>query len=214
MKALVIGASGGVGLATMRALLAGGHEATAFVRDASRLPDGLLDALPDSGGAAVVQGDVMDAAAVTAAVPGHDVVMVALGAPRGRPTADDVCAVGTGHVVAAMQAAGVRRLLVVTTLGLGDTKAKTPLLFRLVMATILKKQIADKVRQEAVVMASGLDWTLVRPVGLSSKPATGAWLADANRVRNMQVSRADVAMAMVSMAESGAYVGAGVIISG
>lgn len=206
MKALVIGASGGVGLATVQALLADGHEATAFVRDKSRLPDGL--------GAAVIEGDVMDAAAVMAAVPGHDVVMVALGSQRGRPTAADVCSTGTANVVKAMQAAGVRRLLVVTTLGLGDTKAKAPLLFRVVMATILKKQIVDKKQQEAVVMASGLDWTLLRPVGLSSKPATGDWLADPEKVRNMQVSRADVAGAMVALAARGEAVREAVIISG
>jgi len=206
MKVLVIGASGGVGLAAVQALRAEGHEATAFVRDASRLPEGL--------GAAVVQGDVMDAGAVLAAIPGHDAVMVALGMPRGRPTAEDVCSTGTAHVVAGMQAAGVRRLLVVTTLGLGDSKAKAPLLFRAVMATILKKQIADKERQEAVVRASGLDWTLVRPVGLSAKPATGDWLADVSKVRAMQVSRADVAGAMVAMAARGQHVGEAVIVSG
>lgn len=206
MKALVVGGTGGTGLATIKALLAGGHEVTALVREAGRLP--VLD------GVRVVTGDVLDAGAVAQAVAGQDVVFVTLGMTRGRPTAADVCSAGTRNVVEAMQAAGVKRLLVVTTLGMGETRPKAPLLFRLVMATILKPQIADKAVQEAVVMASGLDWTLVRPVGLSSKPGTGQYLADPAQVRSMQVSREDVAAAMVALAERGERIGEAVIVSG
>jgi putative NADH-flavin reductase len=206
MKALVIGGTGGTGLATIKALLAGGHEVTALVRDASRLP--ALD------GVRVVTGDVLDAGAVAEAVAGQDAVFVTLGMTRGRPTAADVCSAGTRHVVKAMQAAGVKRLLVVTTLGMGETRSQAPLLFRLVMATILKPQIADKAVQEAVVKASGLDWTLVRPVGLSSKPGTGDYVVDPARVRKMQVSREDVAAAMVALATGGGHIGEAVIVSG
>jgi uncharacterized protein YbjT (DUF2867 family) len=206
MKALVLGATGGTGLATARQLMANGHQVRVLVRDPARLPEGM--------GAEVMVGDVTDAAAVAAAVAGQEVVIVALGAARGRPTAPDVCSAGTGHAITAMQAAGVRRLLVVTTLGLGETRGQAPLLFRLVMATILKPQIADKEKQEALVKASGLDWTLVRPVGLSSKPGTGNWLADPKKVRAMQISREDVAGALVSLAESGDHVGQALIVSG
>ncbi len=206
MKALVIGGTGGTGAATIRTLAARGHDVSALVRDASRLPTGVA--------VQAITGDVMDADAVARAVPAHDVVIVVLGASRGRPTAPDVCSAGTRHVVAAMQAAGVRRLLVVTTLGLGETRGQAPFLFRLVMATILKAQIADKEAQEAVVRASGLDWTILRPVGLTSKAGTGSWLADPKRVRKMAISREDVAGALVSLAENGGHVGEAVIVSG
>lgn len=206
MKALVLGATGGTGLATVRALAARGHEVTALVRDPARLP-------ADTP-ARVLTGDVLDARAVAKAVAGQDAVFVVLGSSRGRPTAPDVCSAGTAHAVAAMQATGVRRLLVVTTLGMGETLSRTPFLFRLVMATILKPQIADKAAQEAIVRASGLDWTILRPVGLSSRPGTGQWLADPIRTRKMQISREDVAAALVSIAETGAHVGEAVIVSG
>jgi len=209
MKAIVFGATGGTGLAAVRALIANGHQATAFVRSPDKLPADL--------GAEIISGDVLDAAAVAAAIPGHDAVIVALGATKRSKAAGEagrVCATGTGHIITAMTASGVKRLLVVTTLGLGNTGPQTPLLFKLVMKTILKNQITDKRAQEALVMASGLDWTLVRPVGLSTKPGNGVWLLDRTKTRRMTIPRDDVGAALAALAASHDHVGEAVIVSG
>jgi uncharacterized protein YbjT (DUF2867 family) len=162
----------------------------------------------------VIEGDVLDSDAVTAAVKGRDVVVVALGySGRGGPK-QHVCADGTANIIAGMKAGAAKRLLVVSSLGVGATRPKAPFLFRLVMDTILKAQIADKAAQEAAVKASGLDWTIAQPVGLSDKPATGDWLASPDALRKMQVSRGDVAGALLKLAESGDHQGETLIISG
>jgi uncharacterized protein YbjT (DUF2867 family) len=75
--------------------------------------------------------------------------------------------------------------------------------------------MADKEKQEALVKSSGLDWTLVQPVGLTDKPATNTWLADTSGViRRQQMSRADVAAFLVSLLPSKEYSRATIALSG
>ena len=151
----------------------------------------------------------MQAADVAAAVPGHDAVIVSLGNSQNafalalgarRTTPANICEVGTRHIVAAMQSAGVRRLVVVSAFGVGETRPQLPFAFWLFYRTVLREQMADKERQEVLVKSSGLDWTLVQPVALTDRPATHAWLADTGGViRRSEVSRADLAAFLLSL---------------
>jgi uncharacterized protein YbjT (DUF2867 family) len=212
----VFGSTGGTGVATVRALLAAGHEATAFARDPTRLPS-----LPSLR---AVRGDVLNAADVAAAVPGHEVVIVSLGNSQNpfammlgarRTTSVTVCETGTRHIVGAMQASGITRLLVVSAFGIGDTRARLPLAFKLFYRTVLREHMADKEKQEELVKSSGLDWTLVQPVGLNDAPATHDWLADTQGViRRQEMSRADVAAFLVSLVGTGEYSRSSVALSG
>ncbi len=216
MKVMVFGSTGGTGRATLQALLGAGHEVTAFARDPARLPP--LQSLRS------IQGDVMDAAQVAAAIPGHDIVVVSLGNSQNpfalllgarRTTAVNVCEAGTRHIVAAMQASGISRLLVVTAFGVGDTRTKLPLAFKLFYKLVLSEHMADKEKQEELVKASGLDWTLVQPVGLTDGPATGIWLADlAGTIRRSQMSRADAAAFILSLVNGKGYSRSTVALSG
>lgn len=203
MKVIVFGGTGGTGQATLRALVAAGHQATAFARDPAKL----------SGIASIrtVRGDVMRQADVAGAVPGHDMAVVGLGNSQNpfalmlgasRTTARTVCEVGTRHIVGAMQAASIDRLVVVTAFGVGDTRSRLPFAFKLFYRTVLREHMADKEKQEALVKASRLDWTLVQPVGLTNGPLTGTWLADTGgAIRRQQISRADVAAFLVTLVD-------------
>jgi putative NADH-flavin reductase len=216
MKVIVFGSTGGTGMATMRALVAAGHDVTAFARDPTKLPS--------SPAIRPVRGDVMNAAEVAVAVPGHDLAIVSLGNSQNpfammlgarRTTPANVCEAGTRHIVAAMQAAGMARLLVVSAFGIGDTKARLPFAFKLFYRTVLREHLADKEKQEELVKSSGLDWTLVQPVGLTDGPRTNDWLASTKGViRKQQMSRADVAAFLVSLVASTAYSRATVALSG
>lgn len=54
--------------------------------------------------------------------------------------------------------------------------------------------MAAKEAQEQLIRESGLDWTIVRPGGLTDGPATGAYRSGTDRsIRATRVSRADVA---------------------
>jgi putative NADH-flavin reductase len=198
------------------ALLAGGHAVTAFARDS-----GKLSFLPSL---TVVQGDVMVARDVAAVVPGHDLVIVSLGNSQNpfammlgarRTTPANVCEFGTRHIVAAMQANGMSRLLVVSAFGVGDTRPRLPFAFKLFYRTVLREHMADKEMQEAVVKASGLDWTLAQPVALTNGPATHNWLADTDgAIRRSELSRADLANCLVSLVENPDYCRRTVAVSG
>jgi putative NADH-flavin reductase len=212
MDVIVFGSTGG----TCRALAAAGHTVTAFARDPAKLP-----AIPS---VTAVRGDAMNPAEVAAAMPGNDLVIVSLGNSQNpfammlgarRTTPADICETGTRNIIAGMRAAGVPRLLVVTAFGIGDTRDRLPFAFKLFYRTVLREHMADKEKQEPLVKASGLDWTLVQPVGLTDGPATGAWLADLNGViRRQQMSRADVAAFLVSLVDDDRYSRATVALSG
>jgi putative NADH-flavin reductase len=216
MRVLVFGSTGGTGLATCRAFLAGGHRVTGFARNPTQLAT-----VP---GVVALVGDVMHADHVSAAMPDQDLVIISLGNSQNpftlmlgarRSTPANVCETGTRHIIAAMQTAGVSRLLVVTAFGVGDTRENLPVAFKLFYRTVLREHMADKEKQEALVKTSGLDWTLVQPVGLTDQPASGTWLADPRGViRKQQISRADVAAFLLSLAEAPRYVCTTVALSG
>src|SRR5438876_81235 len=105
MKLTVFGATGGIGREVVRQALDAGHEVTAVVRDPARLSV-TGDRLE------VFRDDLTDPEAVRPAVAGRDVVLSGLGA-RSRKEAG-VATRLTRTVLGAMQAEGVRRLLVVS----------------------------------------------------------------------------------------------------
>jgi uncharacterized protein YbjT (DUF2867 family) len=195
MKVLVVGASGGSGLATVESLLAAGHEVTAFARH-----DGRLQHLGRR--VRIVTGDATDPALIERTVAGHDAVIVTLGirenALRVRllgaaHTPPDVRSRGTRHVIAAMRRHGVRRLLVQSSFGVGPTRNRLPLAYRLIFVLLLKPQIADTEVQEREVRDSGLDWVIAQPVGLNDRPLNDPpCISSCGETRSMAVSRRQV----------------------
>lgn len=192
MNVVVFGATGGTGRAIVQAALEQGHRVTAFVRDAAKL--GLAHER-----LSIATGDVMDAAAVGAAVRGHDAVVCALGTPA--TTKTTVRSQGTRNILAAMQAAGVERLVCVSSMGIGDSKPMLPPLYRWLLVPLLLKQgFAEHELQEASIRGSDTAWTIVRPGALTNGARTEAmrhgFTADLTGVR-AKVSRADVAAFVV-----------------
>jgi dihydroflavonol-4-reductase len=114
VNALVTGATGKVGHATVRALLAAGHDVRALVRDPRRAQG----VVPD--GAELVPGDVTDPASLDAAAQGRDVVFNAMGLPEQWLTDEAmferVNARGSENVASAAKRAGVRRLVHTSTI--------------------------------------------------------------------------------------------------
>jgi len=146
MKLLIFGASGPLGRAITQAALAAGHQVTGFVRSPGRL--GSHARLRE------MAGDVLDASSVAAAVPGHDAVISALGHSRPSPAGPDLHP-GTAHIIAAMQAAQVSRLIWISSHGVGDARGHSGFLFeRIFVPWRLRAEFADKERQEALVIAS------------------------------------------------------------
>lgn len=115
MNTLITGATGFVGRALAASLRADGHAVRALVRAGSR-PD--ARARLEGLGAALVEGDVRDEASVRAAAAGVEVVFhcARLEDPRAtRADLEAVNLVGVENTLAACRAAGVRRVVHLST---------------------------------------------------------------------------------------------------
>ncbi|HUJ36983.1 MAG TPA: SDR family oxidoreductase [Hyphomicrobium sp.] len=203
---LVIGASRGIGLATVRALLAAGHSVRALARGASRIPieDQRLEKL---------DGDALDRATIDRALAGTDAVIQSLGVAftfDALLKGTTLFSKATRILADAMRANGVRRLVVVTGLGAGDSRGHGGFLYDAVLFPLLLKCVYDdKDVAEQIVRASSLDWTIVRPGLLTNGPATGTYqvLVEPTSWRAGTISRADVADFLAKQVSDRTYFG-------
>lgn len=201
MNVLVFGASGQTGRAVVREALERGHRVSAFVRDPAKL-DASHPALR------VLRGDVGDGAVVAQAVPGHDAVVSTLGV--GTPLAHDQVVIdGVGHILRAMEDAGVRRLIYQSFIGVRESRAAVGFIMRFIAPLPLRHEIADHEAKEALVRASAVDWTIVRPPKLTNGPRSNGYRAGEDVTTWApvpQLSRADVAHFIVGELESPRFV--------
>jgi len=196
MKLLIIGSTGGTGRELVKQALEQGYEVTAFARTPSKL--GI-----SHHNLCIAQGDVTDQASVEAAVAGQDAVLCALGTRVIRK--NTIQSEGTRNIIQAMQRTGVKRLVVETSLDLGDSRGQLGFLFaHVIRATLLRNIFEDKELQERIVRESGLDWTIVRPAMLNDGPRTGKYRAgfSASDKIARKISRADVADFMLKQTAS------------
>lgn len=199
----LFGATGGTGLQVLAQALAQGYSVRALVRD--------LTKLPPREGLTLIQGNVLDQAAVNRCMEGAGAVICCLGSRHGEEPIEDR---GTERILIAMGALGVRRLIAVSSLGVGDSVDQVAPLFRLIMRLALKRILEAKARQEQAIMGSGLDWTIVRPGGLTNGPRTGRYRAGVARsIKAGGVSRADVADFILRELATGDYMGRAAAVS-
>lgn len=211
MNLLVIGGTRGCGAEAVKDGLARGHRVTAFSRNPGKL------AVTHSN-LRTVSGDFHDETSVHAVVAGHDAVVLTPGVTtlstfKERP---DFFSRGTAHTIGAMQKHGVKRLVVLSALGVGDSYPLMPPVVRwLVTRWFLKGPYADHEVQEKLVRASGLEWVIARPSGLRNGPANRAYKkTSALEKVPMAISRADVGHFLVDACEKNDWLGSAVHLGG
>lgn len=183
MKLVVFGPTGGTGRAAAELAAARGDQVTVFARRPERLRV--------RGEVRVVEGDAFDAAAVARAIEGQDAVVSALG---GRPWRHrDVCSEGARHILDGMRAHGVERLVIVSAIGVGDSRDALGALTRGLVLPLLRRSLADKARMEEIVRASGVAWTIVRPSLLTRGAPRGRWRVAGGAIPGGFITRADLA---------------------
>lgn len=154
-KTLILGASGQIARHVVQDIAGdGGIGMTLFMRDAGKLSNTPTNA-------SVVQGDVLDRSALDAAMEGQDVVYANL-------TGDDLDDQARS-IIASMQAADVRRLIFVLSLGIYD---EVPGKFGEWNRQTIGEELKPFRRAGDAIEASGLDYTIIRP----------AWLTDDDEV--------------------------------
>jgi uncharacterized protein YbjT (DUF2867 family) len=199
---LIIGASRGIGLETVKAALEAGHSVRALARSARRIRI-------DHPKLEKMAGDALEMATVKRALTGIDAVAQSLGVSAGpeiifEPTR--LFSKATHVLVTAMQEARVKRLICVTGLGAGDSRGSGGFLYNVALH-LLGRIYDDKDVQERIVRRSKLDWVIVRPVILTSGPKTKAYRAfvDPRDWTCGFISRADVADFLVKQIDNDAF---------
>jgi uncharacterized protein YbjT (DUF2867 family) len=211
MKILVLGASRGTGALCVKSALAEGHSVSAFSRTPAKL-DVTNPALTK------VAGDFHDAASVRSAVAGHDAVIIcvspsSLGTIKEQP---DYFSRGTKYCVDAMKEHGVKRLVVLSAHGVGDSEPAASWFQRtFLIGGLLKGFFRDHAVQERMTRESGLDVVIAHPTRLTNGKAKGKYVRTAELVSVPgSISRADVADFMVEACDSMMWVGKAVQLGG
>jgi putative NADH-flavin reductase len=201
VRVLVLGASGATGREVVRQALAQRLSVTAFVRDPARLT--VVEPRLH-----IVRGDVGDYAAVADAVEGQEAVISTLGVSRPLHS-DPVVVDGIRHTLRAMDEHGVSRLVYLSFIGVRESRAAAGFVVRNIAKYPLRHEIADHEAKEALIRASGCDWTIVRAPKLSNSQPTGRYREGEEIVARSLfpvLPRADVAAFLLRQVRERAYI--------
>lgn len=183
-RVVILGAKGQIAsIARQRLLKDTDAQLTLFARHSKQLRN------VETQRETIVEGDATDAAAIESAVTGADIVYANL---AGSNMDDEARA-----VVAGMHAAGVKRLVWISSIGIYD---EVPGAFGVWNNEVLKNYLPPYKRAAEVIESSDLDYTIVRP----------AWLTNKNEIeyetttkpepfKGTEVSRASVADYVLSI---------------
>ena len=180
MDVVIAGAHGKVARHLTRLLAGRGDRVRGIIRNSDHSPDVEAD-----GGEPVVL-DMEEADDLSDAVRGADAIVFAAGAGPGsgaerKKTVDLGAAV---KLIDAAQATGVRRYVIVSSIGAHDpSSASGP----------MRPYLEAKHEADERLMASALDWTIVRPGGLTDDPGTGKVDLSTEMGSRKNIPREDVA---------------------
>jgi putative NADH-flavin reductase len=196
MKLVVLGATGGTGLEIVQQAIERGHSVTALVRSPERLK-------PFRDRIIVKQGDLLNPAELEQVIQGQDAILSAFGprVPVSKADANLLQRFAVA-VTSAMVHAGISRVVVESVAFLfRDSLVPPAYLFG---RLFFPRTVADASAMERVFGESDLDWTMVRPPGLTDKPYTGKYrLREGHLPRfGITISRADVADFMLKVVEN------------
>ena len=195
-KVFVAGGTRGVGRAVINELIKSGSQVVALVRG-----DEAAAELSAVEGVTVARGDAFDYKSVEGAMDGCDAAVTTMG--QGTDAVEDgkrVDYVGNNNVIEAAGILGVTRVVLLTSIGCGSSKeAAPPTVFE-----VLKDVLAAKERAENVLIKyyTNMNWTIIRPGGLKSEPATGTAILTEHNLAIGSIHREDVADLVVKALNS------------
>jgi uncharacterized protein YbjT (DUF2867 family) len=198
---LILGATGATGYEILKQASQAGYPISVLARDSSKV-EKLAREFPSVRG---IVGDVLEPQSLRPALQNVSAVLSSLG--NGRDLGpSQLLSQGTAHVLAIMRECGVKRFLAVSSSAVVHSPDETEE-FRTQGRALLKYVIEDQIRMEAVIRASDLDWTIVRPPQLTLEPLTGKYRKSSQGIveKGHRVSRADVAHFLLGELESGAH---------
>ncbi|MEH7357057.1 NAD(P)-dependent oxidoreductase [Priestia megaterium] len=196
MNILLIGASGRTGQEVIKQAIKNGHYVKAFVRNPSKLK-------VTHANVHIIQGDVLDYYEVCQAMRGCDAVISCLGTENlGHST---LLVETTNLLIQCMKENGIQRIAYTASAGIdGEIPGMTGWLAQ----RILKNVLRDHHEAVKLLKVSGLDWTVARPMGLTSGPLTTYYrIGEASIPENgRNISRSDVAHFLLQALENNRHI--------
>jgi len=185
MNLLIVGANGKTGCALVQLAHELGHCVTALVHHEPTKP---------MHGARILFGDARDPRLLESAVIGQHAIIDTIGTRRPFLKTNletDVALL----LIEAMRRHSIRRIVAVSSIGVGDSVVNVPVFFRALMPIFFRGAIPDKEGMEIQLQQSDLDWTIVRPAGLTDGPQTNSVriITPASQRHMRRIARKDVA---------------------
>ncbi len=173
MKIMLLGATGRTGKKVLQYALEKGHRVNCLVRDKTKLP--LAE------GIEVFEGQPTDPRTLNVAISGCDAVINVLNVSRKNDfpwsrlrAPKNLISASISGTIAQMDKSKVKRIISCSAWGVHETKKDIPLWFRsLIEWSNIGVAYADHERQETLLEKSSLNWTIVRPVGLTNSKGIG-----------------------------------------
>jgi putative NADH-flavin reductase len=205
MKLLILGATGPTGRLLVNQALDAGHDVGVLVRDRQKL----MESRPLE----IIEGDATDSNTIGPAVRGRDAVLSALGTSKSLK--GGIMTRAAAVLLPAMEQAVVKRLILMSAFGVGDSFNDASAIQKFLFRTVLRSIYADKEKADALIQNSALQWTIVRPVVLTNDPRTGKYrVGEHLEMRGLpKVSRADVADFMIRELTEQAWIRKTVVIT-
>lgn len=195
-KVFVAGGTRGVGRLVVDKLLASGREAVVLARSDESLAE--LNALD---GVTAIKGDAFDYKSVEGAMDGCDAAISTLGQGTVADDGKRVDYEGNSNIIESAGILGVTRVVLVTSIGCGSSKAAAPPS----VFEVLKDVLAAKEKAENLLIKyyTNTNWTIIRPGGLKTEPGTGKSILTENELAIGAIHREDVADLVVQALASG-----------
>ena len=211
MKVLVIGAAGKTGKLVVERAVAAGHAVTALVHQHDNPDDHKNEVFP--AGVDIVHGDVRNPSRLDQVMLGQDAVIDTIGGTTPYKETD-LEASAARVLIDSMERNNVKRLLVISVMGAGDSKAHAGFFYEhLLLPTFLRGTLPDKENMESAVIKSDLEFVIVRPPVLSDHDAKGTINVLDGDEKAGSLTRADLAQFLVDQLASNRYLGEAITIA-
>jgi uncharacterized protein YbjT (DUF2867 family) len=207
MKILLLGSTGRTGKLLIEEALKRGHTISAIARNPEKLKGYKID---------IVEGTPYDYETVEKAITGCDAVINTLNVSRksDNPWASlraptDMISLSASNAIKAMQKAGVKRYVALSTLGAGRSWKSTPLILKLIVSTSnLKYAFSDHGKQEEMLENSSVDYTICRAPMLSAEINLSGAIAvpDGEKPASFTLSRNSAAGFFIDIIENNLYI--------
>ena len=202
MKIVVFGASGKTGSLLVHEALSAGHNVVAYVRK----PESVKSDHPNLK---VVAGYLNEKDKLKSVISGSDACISTLGGTSLTKHSHEIIE-GIDNIVSIMEEEKVKRFIYLSSFGTGDSRKYMPQPVRFIIADImLFVPLADHKTNESRIAKSQLNWTIVRPGGLTNGAKTDNLKHGCEMTKikgSLSISRSSVAVFLLNQVTNKDYV--------